>query len=486
MNSSEFLTKIANKAMLERGLAPEFSSQAMQQLAEIKQPETCKRETMRDLRHHLWCSIDNDDSKDLDQLTYAEKLQSGEYLLYVAVADVDGLVPESTPIDVHARTNTTSIYTPSKMFPMLPEKLSTNLTSLNEGQERVAIIFEIRINADMEVVSSEIYSACVKNYAQLAYSQVGPWLEGRKEAPEKVTPIPGLAETLLLQDEIAQALKMTRQALGALSFETTELKAVFDQSKVKTLKKVERNRAHELIENLMIAANTASARYANHKNIPSLRRVVRIPARWERIVEVAKTFGETLPSDPDSKALEHFLAARKKADPETFPDLSITIIKLLGSGEYIVQVPGDEPIGHFGLALRDYTHSTAPNRRYPDLITQRLIKSSLNNAKSPYTLPQLESLAEHCTKCEDAATKVERHCKKSAAAMYLADHLGESFDAIVTGASDKGTWVRLTNPPVEGKLVKGIQGLDVGDKVVVKLIYVDIMQGFIDFSRVVE
>lgn len=485
MNGSEFLTKIANKAMLERGLAPEFPYQAMQQLAEIKLPESCQRETMRDLRHHLWCSIDNDDSKDLDQLTFAEKLPSGEHLIYIAVADVDGLVPESTPLDLHAQTNTTSVYTPSKIFPMLPEKLSTDLTSLNEGQERIAVIFEIRMNASMEVVSSEIYCACVKNYAQLAYSQVGPWLEGRKTIPTKVAPIPGLAEALLLQDELAQALKISRQALGALTFETTELKAVFDGNKVAMLKAVERNRAHELIENLMIAANTASARYAIHKRLPSLRRVVRIPARWERIVEVAKTFNVTLPTDPDAKALESFLTSRKNVDPATFPDLSLTIIKLLGSGEYVVEVPGDEPIGHFGLALRDYTHSTAPNRRYPDLITQRLIKAALKNAKSPYSLQQLEDLAAHCTKCEDAATKVERHCKKSAAAMFLSDHLGENFDSIVTGASDAGTWVRLINPPVEGKLVKGIHGIDVGDRIVVKLIHVDIVQGFIDFSRVV-
>lgn len=483
MNGYEFLTQIANKAMLEKGLAPEFSTQALQQLAEINQPENFQHEIMKDLRHHLWCSIDNDDSKDLDQLTFAERLSSGEYLLYIAVADVDGLVHKSTPIDIHAQVNTTSVYTPSKIYSMLPEKLSTNLTSLNENQERAAVIFEIRMNNSMKVIDSEIYMAFVKNYAQLAYSQVGPWLEGHMDIPTKVAPIPGLSETLLLQDELAQALKMTRQALGALTFETKELKAVFKGNQVETLKTVERNRAHELIENLMIAANTASARFAISKGIPSLRRVVRIPARWERIVDVAKTFGETLPPDPDSKALDNFLTARKKADPETFPDLSLTIIKLLGSGEYIIEVPGDSPVGHFGLALRDYTHSTAPNRRYPDIITQRLIKASLKNEKSPYTLSQLEALADHCTKCEDAATKVERHVKKSVAAMVLADRLGEEFEAVVTGASNKGTWVRLTNPPVEGKLVKGTQGVDVGDRIIVKLIHVDIVAGFIDFIR---
>ncbi|MBA3238793.1 MAG: RNB domain-containing ribonuclease [Parachlamydiaceae bacterium] len=484
MNSYKFLTQIAHKAMLEKGLAPEFSSEALQQLAGINQPESFQKGMMRDLRHHLWCSIDNDDSKDLDQLTFAERLPSGEYLLYIAVANVDGLVHKTTPIDIHAQVNTTSVYTPSKIFPMLPEKLSTNLTSLNEDQERAAIIFEIRMNDTMEVSGSEIYFAFVKNYAQLAYSEVGPWLEGRKAIPMKVSPIPGLSTTLLLQDELAQALKVTRQMLGALTFETKELKAVFEGDKVKTLKAVERNRAHELIENFMIAANTASARYAVSKRIPSFRRVVRIPERWERIVDIARTFGETLPSTPDSKALDNFLTARKKAEPETFPDLSLTIIKLLGSGEYIIEAPGDDPVGHFGLALRDYTHSTAPNRRYPDIITQRLIKASLKNEKTPYTLSQLEALAEHCTRCEDAATKVERHVKKSAAAMVLADRIGEEFKAVVTGASDKGTWVRLTNPPIDGKLIKGIQGVDVGDRIIVRLMRVDIVQGYIDFARV--
>ncbi|MGZ3633593.1 MAG: RNB domain-containing ribonuclease [Parachlamydiaceae bacterium] len=483
MNGYELLGEIARKAMVQKGLTPNFSSSVLQQLETITQPAPFEHENMKDLRSLLWCSIDNDDSRDLDQLTTAYQLPSGDYRLLVAIADVDTLVAKSSPIDQHAQINTTSVYTPAKIFPMLPEKLSTDLTSLNEDQDRVSMIFEMHLNQTMDVFHSELYTAIVKNHAKLTYSGVGAWLEGRQPIPGKIPLIPGLEQALILQDQLAQAIKQKRQLIGALTFETRELYVQFKNGKPVDLIPTERNRAHELIENLMISANTASAKYAIRQQIPSLRRVVRVPARWERIVEIAASFRETLPLEPDSVALDAFLKTRKEKNPDTYPELSLTIIKLLGSGEYVVESPGDSPIGHFGLALRDYTHSTAPNRRYPDLITQRLLKASLNQQKTPYTLSELENLAEHCTQCEDATSKVERQVKKSAAAMVLAPRIGETFQSIVTGVSDKGTWVRLQHPPVEGKLLKGAQNLDVGDQIAVKLINVNVMEGFIDFMQ---
>jgi VacB/RNase II family 3'-5' exoribonuclease len=484
MNGYELLGEIAYKAMIQKGLSPDFPSSVLEQLDTIAQPANYKPEEMKDLRDLLWCSIDNDDSRDLDQLTTAYKLPSGEYRVYIAIADVDCLVSKSTPIDLHAQINTTSIYTPAKIFPMLPEKLSTNLTSLNENQERVSMVFEIHLNPSLEVIDADIYRAMVKNYAQLAYSSVGAWIEGRKSIPEKITAVPGLKENLILQDQIAQAIKRQRQLLGALTFETREMTAQFKNGKVVDLIPIEKNRAHELIENLMISANTASAKYAIKKSIPSLRRIVRIPDRWDRIVELARGLGESLPSVPDPIALDTFLKGRKEKEPDTFPELSLSVIKLMGSGEYVVEMPGDAPIGHFGLALRDYTHSTAPNRRYPDIITQRILKASLQNEKTPYSTVELESLAQKCTQCEDMSNKVERLVRKSAAAMILANRIGETFPAMVTGSTDKGTWVRLMKPTVEGKLVLGAKGLDVGDKITVKLVNVNVMEGYIDFLRV--
>lgn len=484
INDAEFLTSIARKTMLERGLEPDFTNGALKQLDGINHPAPYISESMRDLRDLLWCSIDNDDSRDLDQLTVAYKNQTGGFRLCIAIADVDALVFQNTPIDLHAQNNTTSVYTPTKIFSMLPEKLSTNLTSLNEQEERVAVVFDLQLNDKSEVVNFEIYRAVVKNYAKLTYNAVGAWLEGRGTLPEKAAKIPAMAENLQLQDQLAQAIKHRRRAHGALTFETIELKPLITDNRVVSLEVQKRNRAHELIENLMISANTASANYALKHKIPSLRRVVRVPERWDRIVELAATLGEILPAAPDAIALDQFLEKRRNSDPETFPDLSLAIIKLLGSGEYVVEIPGDVPIGHFGLALRDYTHSTAPNRRYPDLITQRLLKATFRGDKMPYNADELKSLATHCTQCEDAATKVERQVRKSAAAMLLEDRIGEDFSAIVTGTTQKGTWVRLHDIPIEGKLVKNAGGVDVGDKIRVKLLRVDVKQGFIDFGRI--
>jgi VacB/RNase II family 3'-5' exoribonuclease len=475
------LSSIARQAMIDRGLEPDFSKAAEKQLASINTPAA--ENSARDLRDRLWCSIDNDDSRDLDQLTFAEDLGGGKVRVLVAVADVDALVKRGTPIDEHASTNTTSVYTAAKIFPMLPEKLSTNLTSLNEGEDRVAFVVDITVEPDGSVKQGDVYRALVHNRAQLAYNGVGMWLEGHSEPPPKVSNIRGLAENLKLQDRTADKMRSLRHEHGALDLETIEARAVIHDGKIVDLHQEARNNARNLIEDFMIGANGVTARFLASKKLPSLRRIVRSPERWDRIEKIASDLGDRLPPDPDSRALEEFLLRRKKADPVRFPDLSLAIVKAMGAGEYVVERPGDTPIGHFGLAVRDYTHSTAPNRRFPDLITHRMIKAALSASKQPYTENELDQLARHCTDAEDAANKVERQVRKSAAAVLLSSRIGERFEAIVTGASEKGTWVRIFNPPVEGKLVQGAQGADIGDRLNVKLISVDIPAGYIDFVR---
>ena len=476
------LADIAKQAMIDRGLEPEFPPAVEQQLEGIQEPATPKGE-VRDLRKLLWCSIDNDDSRDLDQLTVAEDLGGGKTRLLVAVADVDAVVDKGTPIDDHARHNTTSVYTAARIFPMLPEKLSTDLTSLNEHQERVAVVMDMQVDTDGSVTSGTVYRALVYNQAQLAYNAVGAWLEGQGPAPEKVNGVKGLAENLKLQDKTADAMRELRHEHGALDLETIEAHAVFSDGRVVDLKADARNNARNLIEDCMIAANGVTARFLDSKKFASLRRVVRSPERWDRIEAIAADLGDHLPPDPDAKALEEFLVRRRKADPLRFPDLSLSIVKAMGAGEYVLERPGETAIGHFGLAVRDYTHSTAPNRRYPDLITHRLLKAALSGNRSPYSDDELASLADHCTEQEDAANKVERQVRKSAAAYVLAPRIGERFDGVVTGAGVKGTWVRIFHPPVEGKLVHGAGGLDIGNRVRVKLIDTNVEAGFIDFAR---
>ena len=478
----ELLAGIAEQAMLEKGLAPEFSPEVEQQLAGIKGPAPADP-SLKDLRKLLWCSIDNDDSRDLDQLSVAEDLGGGKVRLLVAVADVDALVKKGTPIDAHAQQNTTSVYTAARIFPMLPERLSTDLTSLNESQDRVALVMDMTVGPDGSVVQGDVYRALVNSKAQLAYNSVGMWLEGHAEMPPKVKAIAGLAENLKLQDQTADKMRELRHEHGALDLETIQTRAVFSGDTVTDLVQEARNNAKNLIEDAMVGANGVTARYLEAKGLPSLRRVVRSPERWDRIEAIAKELGDTLPTEPDSKALEDFLVRHRKADPVRFPDLSLSIVKAMGAGEYVVEQAGAAHIGHFGLAVRDYSHSTAPNRRFPDLITHRLLKAALANEKPPYTLDELGSLAQHCTQAEDAANKVERQVRKSAAASLLEPRIGQRFDAIVTGASDKGTWVRIFHPPVEGKVVRGSQGLDIGQKVQVKLLSVDVDKGFIDFAR---
>jgi exoribonuclease-2 len=479
------LQNIAHRAMLERGLLPDFSAEALAELGRIQSPAVAVNgEPVRDLRDLLWASIDNDDSRDLDQLTVAEALPGDKVKILVGVADVDSLVKNGSAIDEHARHNTTSVYTAARIFPMLPEKLSTNLTSLNFNEERLSTVVEMVIGADGSLQDSDIYRARVRNHAKLAYNSVTAWLEGSGVVPEAMAAANGLDENLRLQDRVAQSMKNFRHVHGALSLETIEARPIFDGDKIRDLEVEKKNRAKEIIEDFMIAANGVTARYLSSRKFPSIRRVVRTPKRWERIVEIAEEHGFKLPHDPDSRALEEFLIKEKAADPLRFPDLSLAIIKLLGSGEYIAELPGDTAPGHFGLAVRDYTHSTAPNRRYPDLITQRLLKAAIEVRSSPYSKDELGVLANHCTQEEDAANKVERQVGKSAAALLLESKIGEQFDTIVTGASSKGTWVRLLNVPVEGRLVHGFEGIDVGDRIRVQLIFTDVERGYIDFRKV--
>lgn len=503
------LKSIAHRAMLERGLLPDFSSAALAELEQLQRsvakvpdvPAGTDSKTIRDQRNLPWASIDNDDSRDLDQLTVvvipvpaeqsrfqhgardAEAMPTDKVKILVAIADVDSSVKNGSALDEHARNNTTSVYTAAEIFPMLPEKISTDVTSLNFNQDRLAIVVEMLVGADGSLQESNIYNAWVRNHAKLAYNSIGAWLEGKGDIPEELAAVPGLAENLQMQDRVAQSIKNFRHLQGALSLETIESKAVFDGDQIRTLEIEEKNRAKELIENFMIAANGVTARYLSARKSPSIRRVVRTPKRWERIVEIAWNYNYKLPAEPDSKALDEFLVKQKAADPLRFPDLSLTVIKLLGAGEYVAELPEETAPGHFGLAVKDYAHSTAPNRRYSDLLTQRLLKAALDGKPAPYTKAELDVLAAHCTAAEDAANKVERQVEKSAAALLLEARIGEQFDAIVTGASEKGTWVRLFSVPVEGKVVQGFEGMDVGERVRVQLIDTNVEHGFIDFKK---
>ncbi len=479
------LEKIAHRVMMERGLLPDFSPQAMAELNEIHGPVINSEELARDLRDYAWCSIDNDESRDLDQLTVAMAMPGTAVKIFVAIADVDVVVKEQSALNEHARQNTTSVYTAAKIFPMLPQKLSTDLTSLNLESDRHSIVVEMTVGGDGVLQSSDIYQAIVRSRAKLAYDGVGAWLEGSGPMPPTISTVKGLGDNLQLQDRAAQKLKSLRQAHGALNLETIEARPVFEGDRIKGLETEKRNRAKDIIEDFMITANGVTARYLASKKFPSLRRVVRTPKRWDRIVELAAEWKFTLPQAPDSKALDQLLMSAKAAYPLRFPDLSLSVIKLLGAGEYVAELPGGSAAGHFGLAVKDYAHSTAPNRRYPDLITQRLLKAAMNGSPVPYANDELAALAKHCTEMEDAAKKVERQVEKSAAAMLLESRIGEQFDAIVTGASDKGTWVRLFHPPIEGRLESGFEGMDVGHRLRVQLMRTNVTRGFIDFKRVV-
>jgi len=470
--------------MFERGLLPDFSVAELAELDKMQVPAgAADDESVHDLRGLLWASIDNDDSLDLDQLTVAEQLTGNDIKILVAVADVDSLVKSGSSIDEYAGLNTASVYTAAEIFPMLPVKLSTMLTSLNANEDRMAVVVEMIIGAEGTLKASSVYRALVRNHAKLAYNSVAAWLEGEKSMPDAVAAVPGLEANLRLQDKVAQKMRNFRHIHGSLSLETIEARPIFDGDQLSGLEEDKRNRAKDIIEDFMIAANGVVARFLESKRFPSIRRVVRVPKRWDRIVELAKEHGTTLPDDPSSKALDEFLIKEKAADPLRFPDLSLSVIKLLGSGEYVAEMPGGNAPGHFGLAVRDYAHSTAPNRRYSDLITQRLVKAAIQGKAVPYSFDTLNTMAKHLTEQEDAINKVERQVSKSAAALLLERKIGEQFDAIVTGASEKGTWVRLLDIPVEGKLVQDFRNLDVGNKVRVQLISLNVDRGYIDFKK---
>lgn len=470
------LDEIAHKAMLEKGFEPDFSKPIEQEL-ELMPHAALPDPQIKDLRHFLWVSIDNEDSRDLDQLTYAE-----ENRIYVAIADVDALVKIGTAIDHRASNNTTSVYTPTKVFPMLPLKLSTNLTSLNPNTDRCAIVVEMKIGEGGRFELIDVYPALVHNHAKLDYTCVGALLE-HAICKHAIPPLHGLREQLFLQDKIAEQIQEYRNREGALEFGIVQLQTIIVEGIPVALEERGKNKAHRLIENYMIAANVCATRFLKNQKLPTIRRVVKTPKRWDRIVSLAKIYGDTLPSKPDPKALRQFLLGQQKSAPLQFPDLSLAIIKLLGRGEYVLSVPGKLVSGHFDLAEHEYTHATAPNRRFPDLIMQRLLKSNLLKTKAPYSNDQLAKLAAHCTQKEDDAAKVERRLMKCAAAFVLEKDVGRTFRAMVTGAAPKGTWVRLVSPVVEGKLTKGFENVDVGDYIQVKLTHVDVINGHIDFAR---
>jgi exoribonuclease-2 len=479
MNGNLDLKARARQAMLDAGFHPDFPAALNQEIASSNPPSR----GVRDLRDLLWSSIDNDHSRDLDQIEFAERDPQGGYHLLVGIAEVDSRVPKGSAVDAHARSETTSVYTGVATFPMLPEALATNATSLLDAQDRLSVVMDMRIADSGEVNHGEFYLALVRNKAKLTYNATGAWLEGHGPIPPAAAAVPGCEQQLRLQMQVSERLRQFRKQQGALCFGSVETTPVIDQGVVKDLRPNGHNAATDIIESFMVAANVSMAKFLKDNGCLSIRRVVKTPKRWDRIQAIASQFGAHLPATPDARALSDFLDQRKNADPAHFPDLSLSIVKSLGPGEYIVETPGKEHEGHFGLAVRDYTHSTAPNRRYADLVTQRLLKSALNGGGSAYSQSELEEIAAHCTERENAARKVERLMRKVLAASLLSKQIGQVFDGIVTGAAPKGTYVRIFKPPVEGRVTRGERGIDVGDKVKVRLVSVNILQGFIDFER---
>ena len=486
------LQAIAHQAMGNYGFYSDFPNSVLREIHKLDgKAEFDQDPPLKDLRHLLWSSIDNIDSKDLDQLEFCERTSNQEIRVLVAIADVDVYVPKSSSTDRHAAHNGTSVYTGVEIFPMLPERLSADLSSLIEGQDRMAIVIEFFVLKDGSVRSDNVFRAVVHNKAKLVYEPLGEWLEslnnesrlsGQGSMPEAVEKIPGLKEQIILQNEAAQKLHDYRMEKGALELETIEASTIVKDGEVVDLVLKKKNPARYIIENFMIAANGTMVKFLEKKGSPYIQRVVRTPERWERIRQVVQNLGKDLPPYPDSQALSDFLAQERQAAPAIFPDLSLTIVKLLGPGEYVFTELGKGKIGHFGLAVQDYTHSTAPNRRYVDLVIQRLLKAVLYNQPAPYTKTELNDIAQWCTDRDQASKKVERFMRKVAGAMLLRERLGETFDAIVTGASEKGIYVRLEAPPVEGRVVRGERGMDIGEKVRVRLMRLEIEKGYIDFE----
>jgi VacB/RNase II family 3'-5' exoribonuclease len=482
-SSSINLQAIARQVMQAQGFQPDFPPEAQKQLADIKAhpPQLTPSDKVRDLRTLLWSSIDNDTSKDLDQIEVAERLPNGDVKVMIGIADVDAFVANDSPIDQHAERETTSVYTGVSIFPMLPNELSTGASSLLENGDRPAVVTEFVVDTGGSISSSNVYRALVRNKAQLTYHAVGAWLEGTAAAPPKVAASSDLQAQLKLQDDVAQALRKLRFEHGALNLDTNEALPVVLNEQVIDVLNQGKNRATELIEDFMIAANGVVARLL--ERVSSLRRIVKTPDHWDGTVRLAAAQGEKLPAEPDSKALNNFLLKRKTADPDHFADLSLAVIKLIGPGEYVLERPGDPAQGHFGLAVQDYTHSTAPNRRFADVVTQRLIKALLDGKPGPYSDNDLATIASNCTEKGDAARKVEREMSKRLAAIAMSHRVGETFDAIITGVTPKGTFVRVMQPHIEGLLAQGSQGLHVGDKLRAKLVRTDVQNGFIDFAK---
>ena len=478
-----WLTERAHQTMLNNGFEPEFSRQVFEQLDQIRElTGTALDPSIRDLRDLLWSSIDNRTSRDLDQVEWAERLPNGDIRVLVGIADVDAMVVKGSPIDDHAEQNTVTVYTETKVFPMLPEELSTDITSLNEGVDRLAVVADMTVKENGDVPQSTFFRAVVHNHAKFSYEEIGEWFDSGGEMPEELRQDHVLREQLELQREAAKRLAAYRRTKGALEFESIESSAVMENGEVKGIVSVQPNSARKLIENFMVAANVEMAEFLEAHGSVSLRRVVKTPARWDGIVRIAAEYGEHLPAEPDQPALAEFLARRRAADPEHFPDLSLSVVKLIGSGEYVVERPGEDTGGHFGLAVRDYAHSTAPNRRFTDIVVQRLVKAVISGQASPYSAEEIEDIASHCNDQEKAARKVERKMRKIVAATVMQRHIGENFDAIVTGITPSGTFARILRPPVDGRIEQGEHGLNVGQKVSVRLLSADPRSGFIDFA----
>jgi exoribonuclease-2 len=474
----------ARQAMMDEGFHPDFPADVLNEARTpqpVAQPETGP--APQDLRSLAWSSIDNDSSRDLDQVEYVEKLADGTLRLLVGVADVDAFVPRGSATDRRAAAECTSVYAGVATFPMLPDEFSTGRTSLLGGEERAAMVIEVRISAGGEAVCHDVCRALICNRAKLAYSSTGAWLEGKGPLPAAAASVPGMDAQLRLQRETADRLRALRKQKGMLVFSSVEATPEMENGQVKDLVVAPHTVAENLIEDFMVTANVAMAEYLREKGALSLRRVVKTPKRWDRIQAIAAQYGVKLPAVPDSKSLADFLDQRKQADPARFPDLSLTVVKLLGPGEYVVEPPGGEQEGHFGLAVHDYTHTTAPNRRFADLVTQRILKAASSGAAGPYSQADLEAIAARCTDRDDAARKVERLMRKVAAASLLSGRIGEVFDGIITGASLKGTYARLLKFPAEGMVVRGAQGVDVGDTVRLRLASVNVAKGFIDLER---
>jgi VacB/RNase II family 3'-5' exoribonuclease len=475
------LSARAHRAMHEAGFRPEFGGAVMQEVAELSNRQTENDAT--DLTHLNWSSIDNEESRDLDQLEYAEKKGNDNIRLMVAISSVIDHVRKDGPIYLHAAYNTTSVYTGVETFHMLPEALSTDRTSLLEGQTRLAMVVDLEVTPNGDLINPQVYRARVQNHARLTYEEAGEFMQGNSHASEIISTCPWLREQLSLQMAASHRLISLRKKEGALTFSSFEPRLVKRNGKIVDLKLYPHTVARELIESFMVAVNISTATYLKSKNWPIIERVVTAPRRWGRIREVVREYGVELPLEPEQKALSSFLAKQRAKDEVKFQTLSLAIVKLLGPGEYVVEYTHGPQQGHFGLAVDDYSHSTAPNRRFADLVLQKLLRACSAGQPMPYSDDELQQIAARCTERETAARKVERLMRKVCAATLIRARVGQEFSGMITGASRKGTYARLFDFPAEGKVVRGERGVDVGDRVRLRLLNADPETGFIDLER---